>query len=162
MSISAELVARYSTEVDQDWWEGLVLSHSLAGALYLCNAEAPQIGEVDGIAHTFQAVPFRLTLPARSADGRQDLRVELCAIGGEAQAHVNTALGDPTEGILLRYGQWLRGDPTQQWVPLLPLTLTEVVITDTAAAAQASSADLLNRPFPSVLYTRDLFPGLDR
>ena len=162
MSLSPALAARYSSEVDQDWWSGLVLSHSRAGTLYLCNAEATQQGAVDGVVRTFQPIPFQFTLPSRSAEGRQDLRVQVCAIGGEAQAHVDAAMADPTEGILLRYGEWLRGDLTQQWVPLLSLTLTDVLISEAVVQAQATAADLLNRPFPSALYTTARFPGLDR
>jgi len=162
MSISADLQTRYSTETDQDWWSGMILSHSRAGTLYLCNDATAQQGAVDGTVRSFQAVPFQFELPSRSAEGRADLRLQICAIGGEAQRHVDAAIADPTEGILLRYGEWLRGDTTQQWDPLLSLTLTDVLVSETVVQATATAADLLNRPFPSVLYRIDTFPGLDR
>lgn len=162
MAISAELQARYSTEVDQDWFGGLELSHSYGGTMRLCDAESDQTGAIDGTVYTFSAIPFKFSLPARDAEGRQQASLQICAVGRTAIAMLNAALADPTERIRCRYGQWIRGDTTQQWDPLLELSLTDVQITAALVTATATSADILNRPFPRQVYRVDRYPGLDR
>ena len=162
MPLSAELITRYTTEADQDWWQGLILSHSLAGTVYLTDYPSAQTGNVDGTARTFAAVPWRRVEPTRDAEGLQQLSLQICALGSEAVGLLESALADPTERIRCRWGVWLVGDPTQQVDPLPELSLTDVTLTDTLISATATAADILSRPFPSVLYRVDTYPGLDR
>ena len=162
MAISAALQTRYTTETDQDWWQGVIISHPNISTVYLCDAEANQTGAVDGTNRTFLAIPFQIQLPRRDAEGRQDLTIVICAIGGEVRAHVDDAITDPTSPVVLRYGQWIRGDVTQQWDPLLSLNLTDILLADESVQCSATAADILNRPFPTALYRPSSFPGLDR
>jgi hypothetical protein len=162
MALSAELQARYSSETDVDWWQGIVLSHPNMTTVYICNDTQARQAAVDGTVRTFQAVPFKILRPSRSAEGRQDLRLQMCAIGAEAARFVAQALTDPTQPITLQYGEWLKSTTTQQMDPLLSLNLTDIVIGEQSVEATATATDTLNRPFPSVLYTVETFPGLDR
>lgn len=162
MALDAGLIAIYSGESDVDYWSGLVISHSLSGTRYLCNAAEAQSGLVDGVAQTFEAVPFAFVLPARDAEGRQDLRLHICAIGGEVRAFLDAAIGDPTEPVSLRYGEWLYGSTAQRWTPLLELALTDVVVTRDGVTCTATRGDVLNASVPRTLYRTTTYPGLDR
>jgi len=162
MSLSAELQAIYSAEVPLDYWSGLVLSHSLGGTYYLANAASAQTGAVDGTSRVFRAIPFAFALPQRDAEGRQEMQLQICAIGGEVRTLLDAAAADPTAPIICRYGEWLYGDATQQWDPLLELALTDLVLTQDGLACVASRADTLNRSVPREVYTPDRWPGLVR
>lgn len=162
MTISAALQTRYSTETDQDWWQGLILSHSLTQTLYLCDQPTAQVGLVDGVARTFAPVPFRLVEPTRDSEGLQQVALQICAIESEASTLLGQAIADPTERIRCRWGLWLIGDTAPQRDPLPELSLTRVDLTETVANCTAQSADILSRPFPGLLYRIGQWPGLDR
>jgi hypothetical protein len=162
MAISAALQAIYSSEVDLTYWSGVVLSHPSATTVYLTDAPEAQVGLVSGVARTFTAVPFALVVPSRDAEGRQDLRVQVCAVGPGVAGLLDQAIADPTTPITLAYGQWLYGDTTQQWDPLLELALTDIVLTQDGIGATATAADVLNKPVPAQRYRIDTYPGLDR
>jgi len=162
MALSAELQARYSGEYDQDWWEGIILSHPSMTTVRLCNDSQSRQGAVDGTVYTFQAVPFQLLEPTRNAEGKTSVELRISAIGSVAAAFVNQARADRTERILLQYGKWLRSTTTQQQDPLPSLNLTNVAVTNEVLSATAVATDVLNRPFPTEVYTVELFPGLQR
>lgn len=163
MALSAELQRIYSGEVDISYWSGLVLSHSLAGTLYLTDYHEATVGLVDGFARTFAPVPFSARLPERDApSGRQDLQLAICAIGDEARTLLDAAIEDPTEPISCRYGQWPIGDTEPMWDPLLELWLTDIALNVDTLSATASRADVLNRAIPTALYRPAQYPGLVR
>ena len=162
MTLSVELQAIYSTETDADYWSGLVLSHPLVTTQYLCNTLEAQTAYVDSTLQTFAAIPFSFTLPARDAEGQQDLSLQICAIGGEVRAILDAAIEDPTTPVTCQYGEWLYGSTAQQWDPLLELALTDIAVTLEGVACTATRSDVLNRSVPRQLYTVELFPGLNR
>lgn len=162
MAITPELQAIYTGEADLDVWEGLVLSHPRAGTRYLANTASAVSGEVDGAVRTFEPVPFVAVLPDRDAEGRQDLRLQICALGGEVRALLNAAIADPTTPVSCRYGVWIYGDTALQSGALLALNLTNIVLTMDGVACIASRADILNKSIPAQLYRIDTDPGLDR
>jgi len=162
MALSADLQQRLTTEIDQDWWEGIVLTHPYMTTICLCSDSEDRQGYVDGVLRTFTAAPIVVPDPDRNAEGRTDVQIQICAVGGEAQSFVAQAAADRSQSITLRYGRWLRDDPTQKVDPLPSVSVTDVLLGDELVLLSASATDVLNRPFPSQLYTIGRFPGLDR
>lgn len=163
MTISAALQTRYSTEVDVDWWEALVLSHSkFSQTYYLCSDFDDQRGYIDGAVRTFDRVPFEFTWPDRSDTGRGDMQVVIGAIDTNIVAEIESALTDPTERIKARFTVFILGNTTPQYEPPIELSLTNIVVTEAAVSGVATNVDTLNAPFPSGVYRTDTFPGLAR
>ena len=163
MTISAALQARYSSEVDVDWWEALILSHSLFDSTYyLTTRDETQQGTIDGGTQDFVPVPFKLVMPRRDANGRSDMRIIIGAVGGEVAGALESAIADPTERIRARYTVYLDGDLDPQYDPPITLSLTDIQVNETQIEAIATTADTLNKRFPSSVYRVTDFPGLDR
>ena len=162
VALDAALVDLYTGASDAEAWAGLILTHSLIAPVYLANAAEAQVGEVDGTPCTFQPVPFAYVLPSRDAEGRQDLRLHICALGGEVRAVLDAAIEAPDEPPLARFGEWLYGSTAARWSPLLELALTDVAVTRDGVQCTATRADVLNRTVPAVLYRAATYPGLDR
>jgi len=162
VTISAELQTRYSTEVDVDWWEAIIISHSRMATRYLANTKEAKSGTIDGAVRSFAAVPFRAVLPKRDGGGDQAMSLQICAVGGEVLSQLDLAIEDPTEPIRVRYTVYIDGDTAPQYDPPLEMAMTDVVCTEQAITATVSRADLINRPVPRVLYRPGAFPGLDR
>lgn len=163
MTLSAELEQRYTSEVDVDWWEALILSHSqFPQTYYLTNYHSAQQGTIDGALRTFQPVPFQIVLPSRDDGGRGDMGVAIGAIGNAITEAVDAAIEVPTERILAQYTVFILGNTEPQRTPPIELSLTGIVITESQITASATPSDTLNAPFPRVLYRPDTFPGLAR
>lgn len=168
MSLSAEMQARYSTEVDVDWCDALIISHSAFGSLYICNHIEGFTGLVpneDGSGSTSQVfipVPFSIRLPKRDESGTQEMSVAISNIGLKAQNALNIAIQTPKEPIKLRYTIYILGDAEPQYDPLLSLTMTDITVAVDVVTATATRSDILNLKFPNELYRTDAFPGLNR
>lgn len=163
MTIGADLVSRYSSEVDVDWWEALILSHSrFSQTYYITGGVDASQGIVDGVTRDFQPIPFDVSLPQRDAQGRGDLQVQIGAVGQELNAELEAAIAVPTEPILARYTVYIEGDLTPQYDPMLALQMTDITLTETQVVGVAQPTDTINAPFPRIIYRIDSFPGLDR
>jgi hypothetical protein len=164
VTISAELQQRYSSEVDFDWFEALILSHSTAGALYLAKAEDGEnrIGTIDGVDQTFLAIPFEVVLPRKDGEGQQDMTVRIGNVGEEMTHALDAAVALPHEPIRCRYTVFIEGNKTPQINPPLELSLTDISLTQELMTATATRYNVFNRPFPSVVYRNTEFPGLKR
>lgn len=164
MTLSAELQQRYSSEVDYDWWEALILSHSAAGTYYLANAQDGQSrqGMLDGDLRTFLPIPFEAVLPRRDGEGQQDLQIAICNVGAEMTTAVEEAITVPTEPIRARYTVYIEGNTAPQYDPPLELSLTDIILTEAQMSATATRYNVFNKPFPGVIYRPDSFPGLNR
>ena len=162
MSLGPEILARFESESDVDWWEALILSHPRAGSFYITNAQEEQIGRIDGELQTFSPVAFLATLPNRDGEGQQDMQIAVCNIGSEMTEALEDALLDPSEPIRCRYTLFFYGDTTPQFDPPFELALTNVALTEEQMTATATRADVFSRRFPNLLYTTERFPGLLR
>lgn len=165
MSISLELRDRYSSEVDVDWWEGLVLTHSQFTRGYYLNNGPRRVslpGKVDGIAHDFEPFPFEVVLPQRDSAGRSDMRVMIGAVGTQINKEMNLAIKNPTERISARYTVYLYGSSAPQYDPPISFSLTDVTVTNTQIECLARTVDTLNAAFPRNIYRTIDFPGLLR
>lgn len=164
MPISTTLQSRYRSEVDVDWWEALIISHSLFGTYYLANAQDGKMrrGVVDGKTQTFIAVPFEVILPSRDGEGGQDMSLAICNVGAEMMGALEKAIEDPTEAIRCRYTVYIEGNTTPQRDPPFELSLTDISANEQQVNATATNARIWNIPFPSVVYRGEQWPGLIR
>jgi hypothetical protein len=162
MPISAALKQRYTSDVNVDWREALIISHSAAGIFYISTHNETLQGLVDGVLNTFQPIPFVAVLPKSGSQGQQDLTLSICNVGQEMYDAINLAITIPTEAIRCRYTIDILGDTAPQYDPPLELSLTNIKIGDVVMSATATRSQIFNRPFPGIRYRPDTFPGLDR
>jgi hypothetical protein len=165
MTISAQLKAIYASGTSSRYIETLEFSHSLFGkSYYMTNDTIPwnYILE-DGRSVVFEAVPFKVVLPANDHGGNQDLSVTLANIGRDLVDPLERAIGKPHEAIKCTYRVYIdQANTAPQNTPPLVLTIASVQVTQDAVSATATRADVLNKRFPNKLYRYDDFPGLRR
>ena len=162
MALSAELQARYTTEVDVDWWEALILSHSTGGTYYLTTSHESQQGTFDGAVRTFLPIPFTASLPTLDGEGQQDLTIAICNVGQEMRQALQLVKQKPEEPILCRYTIFINGNLSPQYDPPFELYLSSLQLTAAQLSGTASRVDVFNQPFPRQLYRTDWFPSLVR
>lgn len=162
MTISADLVARYSSEVDVDWRHAFVLSHPAATTKYIISHTEEFQGYVDGALRLFTPVPTEIVPASRDDSGRSDMSLIWCGIGDEALSFLYDALDDATKPITCRYSIFILGDPNPQISPWLEFQLTGISVTETTVTATASRSNIINVAFPRELYRVEKFPGLRR
>jgi len=162
MTISAALITRYTSEVNVDWHNAFVLSHPSAGTKYLIDHTTEFWGAVDGWNQLFQPVPAQIVPPARDDSGRQDMSIIWCGIQDEALSFLDAAAADASHAITCRYSIFLDGSLAPQIDPWIEFQLTQISVNSLAVSAVATRADVLNRPFPTVNYRVDTYPGLRR
>ncbi|MCH9837676.1 DUF1833 domain-containing protein [bacterium] len=165
MSISQQLIDRYTYEVDVDWFEAIAINHStFISPYYIHNGATKEdlTGYMDGGVQTFRAVQFQLSLPARDNGGRSDLTLTIGTIGSDIQLLLDGALATPEEPISVQYTCYLLTDTTALYDPPLLFNMTEVTSDDRQITAVARLGDTINRPFPNGRYTVESFPGLNR
>ena len=163
MTISAELQERYTTEVDVDWRDALVLSHPETEPVYLINYTQEHEGYDNlGILQTFVPVPMQLTAPNRDDSGNSDMSITICGIQSEALDFLYSALSDATKSIQCWYSVFILGDPEPQISPWLEFQLTGIAVAEDSVTATASRSSVINQPFPTELYRLSRFPGLRR
>lgn len=142
--------------------ETIELSHPLlAGPIYLVkNLEDLTLTLEDATSHLFEGVGFQLSLPPAGDNGLQDLSLSIDNTDRRITDFIKTVKAslDPVE---VKYRPYLSSDLTQPQlnVPLV-LYLRGLSVTLFEASGKASFADIINRKFPSILYTRAMFPSL--
>ena len=165
MVISAELARVYaSAPADDDVVETLELAHpNFTKTWFLVREPYPFDATLEtGAAVTFEALPFAVVLPAKSGEGQQDLGISIGNIDLVLIDELERANDDPTTKISATYRAYVSSDPSAPAFVLPALALSEIIASETVARGTATRTDVINRPFPSVLYTIQLFPGLDR
>jgi hypothetical protein len=165
MTVSPSLARVYaSAPADDDYIETLELAHPLfsqshfvARQPYAFNATLEDARYV-----TFQPFPFSAQLPAQSGSGQQDLILAIDNVDQSIIAEIELANGDPTTKVSAIYRVFTASNLAAPAFVLPALAMSDIVATDTQVSGTASRTDVLNRPFPSKLYTIALYPGLDR
>lgn len=116
-----------------------------------------------GVLADFIAMPFDVKLPDKNTAGAEDLQVALCNIGREMMDLLELASSSPEDSITCLFRVFLDiPNSAPQINPPLRLQITSVAATLNSITATATRFDVLNRPFPTTLYTLDSFPGLRR
>jgi hypothetical protein len=168
--ISAELIARYTSEVDVDFVGVFRLEHPNAASRYIIDGTTyPQQYEVNvnGALQLFEPVPTQITPPSRDDSGKADMAISWCGIQGEALAFLEEAFAAKSvvlkpDPIKLFYSEIIIGSPEPQITPWYEFTLSNVGVTESVVTATATRADILNRTFPAERYRVNRFPGLLR
>lgn len=110
----------------------------------------------------FTALSFDLTLAASGESGIQELSFSACDVN-RAISDWLIAISDSGSTIPVEviYRVYDSSDTTLPAIdPPLKLYLSEARIDVYTVSARATFADIINRPFPNVFYTRKLFPSL--
>jgi len=162
MALSPEMQQRYTSEVDVDWWDALILSHSAAGSYFLTNDHQAQTGLFEGVNRVFQPIPFEVVLPVVDAEGQQDLSIRVCNIGEEMWNALQNVRNRPEEPIRCRVTQYIKGVLDPQYDPPWDLSLTDLTLDTFVMSGTATRVDIFNARFPRELYRPDLYPGLTR
>lgn len=166
MPISAALKRIYaSAPTDQRYIETLSFAHSqFTKTHYLCNDLDEWTFLLEsGAPQAFQRLPFQILLPNNDRNGSQDLQIAISNVTRDLMYELELANEVPTEPIVVTYRVYLNQLNTEpQNTPVLEMTVTEVNAKADVISAVAKRANILNKPFPSVVYRIDTFPGLDR
>lgn len=173
MTIDSDLVTRYETEHVVDWFEALVIYHSefspagdeASDTFYIHNAplENGLTRIVDGAPHSFYAIPFEVTLPTRDGEGRGDLIINFSFPQTQISELLGQALDNPLEPVSVRYSAFLyTAIAPALYDPWLQFYMTEVSANESTVTAVCRISDMVNRRFPTGVYSGQHFPGLIR
>ncbi|MCA4113366.1 DUF1833 family protein [Serratia marcescens] len=113
----------------------------------------------DGSTQTFIASAINISIPARNADGTQDLKWAIGNIDGSVSNAIQKVLDEGEIGIIT-YRKYISDDlsyPAER-----PFTLTVKGGTWSAIEAQITAGymNVLDTAWPRLLYTLPLYPGL--
>lgn len=114
----------------------------------------------DANERTFLPVGFQFSLPPEDEEGFRSLNISIDNINRKVSDFVETAMSAnvPVEVI---YRPYMSDDLSQpQMSPPLVLFLKDIQVTSYQVTGRATFMDIVNRKFPSELYTRDRFPSL--
>lgn len=113
----------------------------------------------DGSTCTFEAYPMQMALPARNADGTQDLQIAVCNIAGIVSSHLRAMLEENRTGLVTVrvYTEYDLSAPAER-----PFTLTVKGGNWTPVQADivAGYMNILDTAWPRKLFTPKEYPGL--
>lgn len=132
------------------------------GSLFLVrDFSAQTLGLETGTFQEFEPAGFQIELPARDNKGIQDLSIAIDNTDRRVSDFVKRTLEFPNESIEITYRPYLSNDlSTPQMDPPLVLYVSNVSIGVSNVTATATFADVLNKTFPSEIYTKTRFPAL--
>lgn len=108
---------------------------------------------------TFIACGMDVALPARNADGTQDLKFALCNITGEISAYIRTVLKEKRR-CQLAYRSFVSTDLSAPAEPPHWFEVKAGQWTATQVDITAGYFNLLETAWPRNLYTLNKYPGL--
>lgn len=114
----------------------------------------------NGIERIFEPAGFQLTLPPSNEEGFQSLTITIDNIDRRVSDFIELAKSEkvPVEVV---YRPYLSDDlSTPQMIPPLVLFLKDIQITSHQVSARATFMDVVNKKFPTELYSRLRFPAL--
>lgn len=112
-----------------------------------------------GVSATFTACGIDLSLPARNADGTQDLKFAISNIDGKVSNAIRDALGNQEIGTLT-YRHYLSADLTAPASPPFTLTIKSGYWTSIVVQITAGYMNVLDTAWPRRRYTLPDHPGL--
>lgn len=142
--------------------ETLQLSHpSMPTPIFLVRDRQDQVLMLeDGTTAVFTACAFRMALPEVRDNGIQELDIAIDNVDQSIGDFID-AVEDSNIAVSVVYRPYLYSNPnTPQMNPPLRLTLTDITQTNVEITGKATFGDVLNRTFPTQLYTRERFPSL--
>lgn len=120
----------------------------------------------DGEDHVFcgrlhNKCGFRFAMPARDTGGIQELSLAIDNTDESMSAFLESAKNHNAP-CRVWYTVFMEGDnDTPQLDPPMLLFMRDAVVTPVEITATATFADIVNKKFPSILYTRRTFPSLN-
>lgn len=114
----------------------------------------------NGDERTFNPVGFQFSLPPSNEEGFQSLNIAIDNVGRIVSDFVAAAKSDVVP-IEIRYRPYLNSDRSgPQMIPPLLLYLRSVQVTAFQVVGKATFMDIINKKYPSELYSRVRFPTL--
>lgn len=167
MAISEELKRIYATAPSNDFYvETLSLEHPTFtnGVRYLTNQNGGWVGNLEtGGQAAYAYMPFVSLPPASQDQAAINLNIVIDNASRELMYELENMAQTPSQPITVTYRVYLNSSPTTlQNNPPIKLWVANVVANQQTVSFAASTTNLRNTPFPSKLYTTDLFPGLKR
>lgn len=124
------------------------------------NRRAITARDEDGDEIVFQPCNFDFTLPSANEEGVQSLNITIDNMNREASDFVEVA-ADSDVSVEVIYRPYLSIDlSTPQMDPPLVMFLEDIQITETEVTGRGTFMDIVNKKFPSIIYTRAQFPSL--
>jgi len=167
MPISDRLKTIYASAAPGDYYiETLELRHSQFrhGSRFITNQLSgwPAIIET-GQQVYFEFLPFAVVPPQAGEEGNLNLKVAIDNASKELMEQLELLATKPAEAIKVYYRVYLASDSaTVQNDPPLKLDVLAVTATPQVVTFTAGLDNLRAIPFPKMLYTTELYPGLDR
>jgi hypothetical protein len=166
MTISARLAKIYaSAPLDDEAYETMELRHPRFSRVWYITSN-PVIFQAtleDGTTRVdFDPIPFTVKLPGNEHGGRQDLQITISNVDRVFIDELELANAQPTARIDVVYRVFAKSDLTTPAATPVRLSITDVQATNATVDAIASRADLLNHPFPNLVYEPLFYPGLVR
>lgn len=113
----------------------------------------------DGTTQIFTATDMDVALPARNADGTQDLKYAISNIDGKASAAIRLAL-ENRSAMTITYRKYVSDDLNAPQESPLTLTIKSGSFTATEVQASAGYMSLLDWSWPRNRYNLIEHPGL--
>lgn len=162
-SLDAVLKEAYATAPsDVVYLDTLEISHPAVGSsIFLVKDRVDHTLTLETTEEVlFKGCSFKVILPSSGQNGVQEISVAI--------DNVDRAIGDFIETakeslvpVSLSFRPYLASDPTTPLMnPPLTLFLRDVVVNAFQVTGKATFADILNKRFLSLLYTRERFPSL--
>lgn len=116
--------------------------------------------DITAAGEDFIAMPFTFQLPEVSGDGPPQLKITIDNVSRVLLESIEKA-AESSKQIEVVYRAFLNTDLTQpQNNPPLRLTLSSITCNVQTITAVATLANFVNKKWPRVVYTDNLFPGL--
>lgn len=164
MTLSAELIELYASGGPADmYYEMLTLSHPLFTRDWsIVNNPYPITAtlETGNTIEVFEPYPFTASMAGTGESGNQDLEVSISNVDQTPIKEIELASEEPGLPIQLVYRVYIASNLGSPGYVVDGLTVSEINVGENQIVARASATDLVNRVFPTRLYTTTLFPGL--
>ena len=129
--------------------------------IYLVKSQTPLTADdEDGNERTFLPSGFAFSLPPENEEGFRSINVAIDNIGRAVSDFVELAKSEkvPVELIYRPYVSDILTAPAM--IPPLVLYLKDIQVNSVQVTGRATFFDIINKKFPSELYTRARFPAL--
>jgi hypothetical protein len=171
MAISDALKAIYAhAPIDRWYVETLTLTHPIfkdavnGGNYYMTNQRDGFTGTLEtGEVVDFLPVPFTAIPPNAEEQSDVQLQVAVDNASRQLMEYIEKMGSTPNVPIIVTYRVYLSDDyTTVQNDPPLVLDVANFKATQQFISFTAANSNQRNKPFPALLYTADLYPGLAR
>jgi hypothetical protein len=114
---------------------------------------------LDNVITVFSAVPFDFAPPLQSDEGASSITIKIDILSKSVVDFFKEVI-ETRNTIRIVYREWT--SETGEWISGVPLQLylNSLIMNDTSVALKAGFMDIVNKKFPSQLYTTNRFFSL--